>query len=83
MLEKELHKLTFHKHEISLAFISILHLTLNTHPDSVLISFWRMWASWWFGGRHREVIDRYKIWARMLGDPRTHQSEPRWQVLVA
>ena len=45
MLETELHKLTVHKHEeISLAFISVLHLTLNTHPDSVLISFWGMWA---------------------------------------
>lgn len=36
MLETEFRKLAFHKHEISLAFISMLHLTLNTHPDSVL-----------------------------------------------
>lgn len=41
-----MHKLTVHKHKISLAFISILHLILNTHPDSVLISFGGMWASW-------------------------------------
>lgn len=71
VLEMESHKLALHKHEVSLAFIPVFHLTLTlTHPDSAdLILGWGLPGVFprCFVGRQREVTDiGYKIWARML-----------------
>lgn len=80
--KRELHKLAFLKQEISLAFISIL--TLNTHPDSVLISFG---GDVGFLGSSPGSLEvgRGKLQTQIqnLGKDAVRPVRTRWQVLVA
>lgn len=59
VLETELHKLAYHKHEISLAFISILHLTVTPTQTLCLFHFGGCGlpgvSPWWFGGRQGKL----------------------------